>query len=53
MSNKAILQIAIKAVNNTTRPNKLVPILLVFGAYPRMTIELPLSLLIVKHSKAI
>ncbi len=28
------LQIAFKAINNTARPNRLVPILLVFGTYP-------------------
>jgi hypothetical protein len=28
---------AIKAVNDTASPNGLVPTLLVFGAYPRMT----------------
>jgi hypothetical protein len=28
---------AIKAVNNTAGPNGLVPTLLVFGAYPRIT----------------
>ena len=27
---------AVKAVNNTTSPNGLVPILLVYGAYPRI-----------------
>ena len=29
-----ILQITIKAVNNSTSPNRLIPILLVFSAYP-------------------
>jgi hypothetical protein len=28
---------AIKAVNNTASPNRLVPTLLVYGAYPRMS----------------
>ena len=32
-----VLQMAMKAVNDTTSPNGLVPTLLVFGAYPRMT----------------
>ncbi|KAF1969373.1 hypothetical protein BU23DRAFT_582695 [Bimuria novae-zelandiae CBS 107.79] len=41
MSNKAILQIAIKAINNIVGPNSLVLTLLVFGVYPRITIELP------------
>ena len=31
------LQMAVKAVNNTTGPNRLVPTLLVYGAYPRMS----------------
>ena len=33
-SKKLILQIAIKAVNNFASPDGLIPILLVFGAYP-------------------
>ena len=28
---------AVKAVNNTTSPNRLVPTLLVYGAYPRIS----------------
>lgn len=32
-----ILQIAVKAVNDTAGPNGLVPTLLVFGAYPRIS----------------
>ena len=32
-----VLQIAIKAINDTAGPNGIVPTLLVFGAYPRMT----------------
>jgi len=31
------LQMAVKAVNNTTGPDRLVPTLLVYGAYPRMS----------------
>jgi hypothetical protein len=53
MSDKAILQIAVKAVNDTARPDRLVPTLLVFGAYLHMTTESPLSLSIVKRSEAI
>ena len=34
VSEKLILQMAIKAVNNSTGLNGLIPILLVFGAYP-------------------
>ena len=32
-----ILQIALKAINDTASPNGLVPTLLVFGSYPRIT----------------
>ena len=32
-----VLQMAVKAVNDTTSPNRLVLTLLVFSAYPRMT----------------
>ena len=31
------LQMAVKAVNDTTSPDRLVPTLLVYGAYPRMS----------------
>jgi hypothetical protein len=31
-----VLQMAFKAINDTAGPDRLVPILLVFGAYPRM-----------------
>ncbi|KAF1936271.1 hypothetical protein EJ02DRAFT_459660, partial [Clathrospora elynae] len=53
MPDKAILQMAVKAVNNTAGPDGLVPTLLVFGAYPRMTTELPPSPSMVKRSEAI
>ena len=33
-SKELTLQIAIKAINNSTSPNRLIPMLLVFGAYP-------------------
>lgn len=36
-SPEACLQMAIKAVNDTAGPDGIVPTLLVFGAYPRMT----------------
>lgn len=32
-----VLQMSLKAINNSVDPNKLVPTLLIFGAYPRMT----------------
>ena len=34
VNKKLILQMAIKAVNNSTSLNGLIPILLVFGTYP-------------------
>src|ERR1700721_4346368 len=42
-SKEVILQMAIKAVNDSTGPNGIVPTLLVFGAYPRMTKDSPPS----------
>jgi hypothetical protein len=53
INNKVYLQIAIKAINNIAGPNSLVPILLVFRAYPRITLANPPVLLIIKRSKAI
>jgi hypothetical protein len=38
-----MLQIAVKAVNDTAGPDRLVPILLVFGTYPRLLPSLPPS----------
>ena len=38
---------AFKTINNTTNPNRLVPILLVFGIYPQMAkLDVPLLLII-------
>jgi hypothetical protein len=42
-----ILQMAVKAVNDSAGPDGIVPTLLVFGAYPRMTEMNPLSLSVV------
>ncbi|KAI0993782.1 hypothetical protein K3495_g14403 [Podosphaera aphanis] len=42
-SPEAILQMAIKAINDTAGPDGLVPTLFVFGAYPRMTVDSPPS----------
>jgi hypothetical protein len=48
-----MLQIAVKAINDSAGPNGIVPILLVFGAYPRLTkINLPFSL-VIKRAEAI
>ena len=44
---------AVKAVNNTTSLNRLVPTLLVYGAYPRMTNLGPLALSIMEQAAAI
>jgi hypothetical protein len=53
INKEIILQMAIKAVNNSARPDKIVPILLVFGLYLRITeIDTPLPT-IVKRAKAI
>jgi hypothetical protein len=53
IDDEVCLQMAVKAINDTVGPNGLVPTLLVFGAYPRMTsADLP-ALSIVKRSKAI
>jgi len=44
---------AIKAVNNTTDPDGLVPTLLVYGAYPRMSNLHPPALSITEQAAAI
>jgi len=44
---------AVKAVNDTVGPDGLVPTLLVFGAYPRVFMESPLSPAMVKRGEAI
>jgi len=48
-----LLQMAVKAINNSAGPNGIVPILLVFGAYPRMTRDLPPLPLITSRAAAI
>jgi hypothetical protein len=53
MSDESILQMAVKAVNNTAGPDRLVLTLLVFRAYLRMTTESPPSLSMIKRSEAI
>jgi hypothetical protein len=49
---KHILQIAIKAVNDTAGSDGLVPILLVFGTFPRISHESPSSPSITAHGEA-
>jgi di/tripeptidase len=53
INKEMILQMAVKAVNDLARPDGIVPILLVFGLYLRMTeIDLPLPI-IAKRAEAI
>jgi hypothetical protein len=47
------LQITVKAVNDSARPNGIIPIFLVFSAYPRIIENLVLSLIITKRTEAI
>jgi hypothetical protein len=47
-----ILQMAVKAVNDTVGPDGIVPTVLVFGAYPRMMIDSPPSLLTARRAEA-
>jgi hypothetical protein len=52
--NKALLlQIVVKAINDTTGPNRLVPTLLVFRSYLQLTSLDPLSSLIVQYAAMI
>ena len=44
---------AIKAVNDLIGPNRIIPTLLVFSIYPRLTKMDPLSLSIIKRTEAI
>ncbi|PVH90773.1 hypothetical protein DM02DRAFT_577620, partial [Periconia macrospinosa] len=52
-SKELILQMAVKAVNDSAGPDGLVPTLLVFGAYPRMTDDSPPSPSVVQRAEAI
>jgi len=53
VSNKAILQIAIKAINDSIGPNGIILYLLVFGAYLRILSRDLLPITIAKRAKAI
>jgi len=44
---------AVKAINNTTSPNELVPTLLVYGAYPRISNLGPLAPFITEQAAII
>ncbi|KAF1937171.1 hypothetical protein EJ02DRAFT_63582, partial [Clathrospora elynae] len=52
-SDDAVLQMAVKAVNDTAGPDGLVPTLLVFGAYPRISMDSPPSPSMVHRAEAI
>jgi hypothetical protein len=53
INKEMILQIAVKAVNDSARPDRIVPTLLVFGSYLRMTEIDPPSPTIAKRAEAI
>jgi hypothetical protein len=53
VSKQFVLQIAIKAINNTAGPDGLVLTLLVFGTYSRIATTNTPSLMVTEHSKAI
>ncbi len=53
INKEMILQIAIKAINDSVGPNSIVPTLLVFGTYPRLTEIDPLTLSVTKRVEAI
>jgi hypothetical protein len=53
LNKELILQMAVKAINNTARPNGLVPTLLVFSAYLRLSSFNTLTLLIIVQAEAI
>jgi hypothetical protein len=53
INKKMILQMAVKAVNNSARPDRIVLTLLVFGSYLRITEIDALSSTIAKRAKAI
>jgi len=52
-SKELTLQIAVKAVNNSAGLDRLVPTLLVFGAYPQITNNSPPSLSVTQRAEAI
>jgi hypothetical protein len=50
---KISLQIVVKTINDLVGPDGIIPILLVFGAYPRITNNSAPSLITTKRAKAI
>ncbi len=53
INKEMVLQMAVKAVNDLAGPDGIVPTLLVFGVYPRLTEIDPLSLSVTKRAEAI
>jgi hypothetical protein len=53
INKKIMLQMAVKAINNSAGPNGIVLTLLVFGAYSQLTKIDPSSLLVTKRAEAI
>jgi hypothetical protein len=53
INKEIILQMTVKAVNNSAKPDKIVPTLLVFSLYPRMNEIDPPSPTIAKRAEAI
>ncbi|EED18931.1 hypothetical protein TSTA_126390 [Talaromyces stipitatus ATCC 10500] len=47
-----VLQMAVKAINDTMGPDRIVPTMLVFGAYPRMMLDSPPSALTIRRAQA-
>jgi hypothetical protein len=52
-STEISLQIAIKTINDSVGPDGIIPTLLVFGAYPRMTNNSALSPITTKRAETI
>jgi hypothetical protein len=52
-STEMSLQMVVKAINDLVEPDGIIPILLVFGAYPRITNNSALSLITTKKAEAI
>jgi hypothetical protein len=50
---KMSLQIIIKVINDSVGPDVIIPIFLVFGAYPRIIENLVLLLIIIKRAETI
>jgi hypothetical protein len=53
INKEIMLQMAVKAINDSAEPDSIVPTLLVFGAYPRLTKIDPPSPSVTKRAKAI